>query len=265
MVNTHHYRTLQEAWEGLNEELAINTPEVIEKGGTVYGAQAYYYSVFAKIDKALVDPDFDLGIKIGYTTKKWSSLINNYLDYEGMEFLKQQVQSRVEKKSKAYSYRMMFSNTHDTGKDCLTSLTILKRQNQEKPIAIFHVRATEVTKRLIFDFLLVQRIIEYVYGHNDIEVHYYVPVAFITCEGFAMYDNHKSVSKLLKKKYKSKEDLPKFPRRVFDTIKYLKTTHAPSIKYKVNRRSAMQLQWDEHGNPLSGKPSLKVSQLKIKS
>lgn len=46
------------------------------------------YNVFIKIRKAWVDPDFDYGRCFNYKETKWTSLLNNYIDFNKLDLLR---------------------------------------------------------------------------------------------------------------------------------------------------------------------------------
>lgn len=255
-VKVLKYPTLQEAWEGLNEYMVLDVQDVLDRGGVSYGTQIVSFANHIVISKAWVDPEFDFGYVLGYTIKKWSALLNNYLDLTALELIRTEIAARVEKNSPAYNYTMHFTNSHLSGKDCLISLTFSKRPNVKHPIVTFHARVAELTKRVIFDFLLVQRMVEFVYGHNDVEVHYSTPSFYLTAEGFAMYNNHKDIKKLFKARGIKKKDLLTYQARVIKKLEEYSTVDPDTISYKVNKRTALQLQRDADGKPLSGKGHL---------
>lgn len=263
------FGSLQSGWEGINEYLFLECDDVCKRGGGLYGPEFVSYNNYVVMKRAWVDPNFDLGKVMGYHIKKWSSLVNNYVDMRYLDMLRSQIGGRKAKKSRSYNYSFHFSNAHGSGKDCLISLMFTKRVGVEHPIVVFQVRTSEVTKRLIFDFILVQRIGEYVYGNNDFEVHLFAPSFFITAESFVMYNNVKSLHKLLKDHKDTKEDLKKenhrFQARVLEKYKeYMEHPNPKSIRYKVHRRSALQVRKDKEGNPISGVKSMLAGSLVLK-
>lgn len=267
--NFMEFDNLQKGWEGINEFLFLECEKITKMGGGLYGPEFVSYNNYVVMHKAEVDPEFDLGKRIGYHIKKWSSLVNNYVDMRYLDILRSEIGSRKKKGARSYNYSFHFSNSHGSGKDCLISLMFSKRVGLEKPVVVFQVRTSEVTKRLIFDFILVQRIIEYVYGHNDVEVHLFAPSFFITAESFVMYNNVKSLKKLFKKHGDKQEDLDKpahkFQERVFEKYKeYMEHPNPRAIRYKVHRRSALQIQKDANGESLSGVKTMLAKSLQLK-
>jgi len=264
------FGNLSSAWEGVNEYLYLECEEIAGRGGGLYGPEWISYSNYVIVKRAWVDPEFNLGKKLGYTIKKWSSLVNNYVDFRYLDLLRADLGHRVGRNARSYNFSYHFSNHHGGGKDCLISLNFTKRVGVPHPIVIFNIRTSEVTKRLIFDFILVQRIVEYVYGHNDVEVHFFAPSFYITAESFVMYNNIKDIKVLLKKhkkKHSSEytQENHKFQGKVIDKFdEYFNHPNPESITYKVHRRSAMQVQKLPDGNPRSGTKDLFVKQLIFK-
>ena len=164
MVNKSlQFATLQEAWEGINEYLVFNEAEVVSNGGGVYGTEFISYDTTITANRAWVDPNFDFGIILGYSNKKWTTLIKNYVDFDYLDLLKSEISIRLKKKSNSYNYAYHFANKYGGGKDCLLSLVFAKKISEDFPTVHFSVRTSEVTCRRIFDFLLVQRICEDIY------------------------------------------------------------------------------------------------------
>lgn len=266
IIKELEFATLQEGWQGINEYLFLECDEIIARGGGLYGPEFVSFNNYVIMKRAWVDPEFDFGKVLGYAIKKWSSLVNNYADLKYLDLLRAEINHRTTKKARSYNYSFHFSNHHGSGKDCLISLLFTKRIGVEHPIVVFQVRTSEVTKRLLFDFLLVQRIGEYIYGHNDFEVHLFAPSFYITAESFVMYNNVKSIKKLLKKHndLNKRDENHKFQHRVFDIYKeYMNHPDPDGIRYKVHRRSAMQIRRNEAGEPLSGVKSMFAKNLSL--
>ena len=80
-VHSLEFATSQEAWEKLNEMFLTIDPIIFEKGGLANSGLATVYNVFIKIRKAYVDPEFNYGRVFNYTATKWTSLLNNYIDF----------------------------------------------------------------------------------------------------------------------------------------------------------------------------------------
>lgn len=260
-MNQLSFKDATQAWAGINEWLLLNEPEIWAQGGGIYGPEFVAYNNFVKIRHLKIDPELDLGSILGYSPKKWTSLVANYCDLNYLELVKSEIKERVRKKAKSYNYTYHFNNAHGGGKDCLISLTFTKRLNKDRPILVFNVRTSEVTKRLIFDFLLCQRIAEYVYGKDqDCELHLFAPSYYITAESVLMYNNYKKLSKLLA----TIEEKGRFQKRVKKTFKKFMQPEALNQKYKVFQRSAAQIQKNpETGRPMSGVKPMLIKELKL--
>ena len=254
--------TLQKGWEAINEYLFLECDEIQSRGGGMYSTEMMSYQNYVIMKRGWVDPEFNFGKVLGYSVMKWSGLVSNYVDMKYLDILRSEVTRRVKKKSTSYNYSFHFSNHHGHGKDCLISLLFTKRIDQDHPVLVFQIRTSEVTKRLLWDFLLVQRIGEYVYGHNDFEVHLFAPSFYITAESFVMYNNVKSIKKLYRE-HGIKEP-HKFQRKVRERFEeYMNHPDPSQIKYRVHRRSVMQIQKDANGDPISGVKDLYAKQLTL--
>jgi hypothetical protein len=257
-LNTMQFGNLQEAWEGINEFLLVEEDKIQRDGGGVYGSEMISYNNFITVNNPWVDPEFDFGKVLGYTDKKWSSLVANYVDFHYLEMIRAEISMRRNRGAKSYNYAYHFKNKHGSGKDCLISLNFTKRTYSYYPIVTFYTRVSEVTKRLLFDFLLVQRMIEYVYGPNpEVRVEFFTSSFYITPEAVSMYNNHRPLKKILRPFIKENK-LGKFQTKVLEVLEKYQTIDPEKITFRSHRRSAQQLQRDEHGEPISGRKSIKV-------
>lgn len=230
--------TSQSAWELLNEWLFKREKKLTDLGQGRNGSCIIAYDVCVHIQKAWVDPNFDFHRCFNYQKAKWTSLIKNYVDLNYLDLIKASIEKREAKKQYNYNETFRFSNLHDSGKDCLISLTFSRRLNSDIPHLIFHTRATEVTKRLLWDFLLVQRLGEYVYGHNNFSMTYFAPQVYIQMESFLMYNIHRDIPSILKNKPK----LEKVQAKTLETLEKFKVIDPESMSYRVFRRPARALQ-----------------------
>jgi hypothetical protein len=234
------YITSQQAWESLNEQLF--------KGSNTVGNISYGYDITGHISKAWVDPEFDFGSKLGYTKSKWTHLVNNYIDLNYLDIIKAEV-SRAEKSNRAsYSFAYHFKNTHANGKDCLVGLVVSKRYNHDVPVFTFFTRATELTKRFLFDLLLIQRVGEYIYGDDrTIELKLNIPMAYIQAESFTIYNNIKQLHKI------AQMPPTKFQRSVLSLLDKFKTGDASKINYDSHRRISLKMQGVMEVKPMLAK------------
>lgn len=243
--------TSQEAWEKINEYIFLNEKLLKKVGGGRDGNACISYDNHIYIRKAWVNPEFDFGKIFGYRIQKWSHLVNNYVDLNVLDIIKTDINSRESKKQRVYNVTKHFNNSHENGKDCLISLTFSRRLYSDIPILVFHTRATEVTKRLLIDFLLIQRIGEYIYGNNDFSIILYSPMAYVNVEAFTMYHLHNNLNKLIKP---YKDNLQPFQERVLYILNKFLKCKPTEISYKSHRRAVKQLQSiDDNGNPSSKK------------
>tara|TARA_R110002012_G_scaffold306718_1_gene511632 strand:+ start:500 stop:1366 length:867 start_codon:yes stop_codon:yes gene_type:complete len=243
------FATTQQAWEGINEYLFTEVDEVTKRGGSFHGTQVLSYDIMIRARRARVDPDFDFAHVLGYSIQKWSSLVNNYVNFEYLDILKGQILTRERKGNSNYNESMLFDNSHNSGKGCLLSLTFSRRINELNPTLIFCLRSSEVTKRLLFDFLLIQRIGEYVYGSKqEFGIQLYCPNVYLDVAAFCMYDNHRKL-----KSIKSDREPCKVQIKVFKLFQKFLDTDPDKITYRSHLRVVNQIQRDVNGNPKDSK------------
>ena len=255
MIKSKH-ATSQEAWEWINETLATKEKMIIRRGGLRSGPQMISYDHFMEINKAWVDPEFDFGYMFGYKIQKWSKLLSNYLNFNLLDIAKSRVLEREAKRAQSYTVEFLFSNNHASGHGCLISLVFQRRQTQDNPIIIINIRSSEVTKRLLMDFLLVQRIAEYIYGKgSSISLKLFCGNMYLSAEAFTMYNNHKDIKKLMKGNETGMAE------RILKILNKFSGPEGLKITFKVHRRAVRQLHKDENGYPISGAPALKAKDL----
>lgn len=240
-INQFEYPTLEAAWEGINEYLVNNEEKVKAAGGANYSTELVLYDSFIHVYKAWISDKFNFGKTLGYRYKKWSKLINNYVDFNYLDLVKSEVNGREKRKSAHYTFTFHFDNSHGSGKDCLISLTFCRRKGQENPIVIYNTRASEVTSRMIFDFLLIQRICEYVYGkERTVEVICQIPFMFVNIERFLIYMAYKGRNCI--KLGKGQKQFTDYQNKCLDKYDKFLNTPLDNIKYKVHKRAAIQVQ-----------------------
>ncbi len=235
---TLEFGTAQELWMGINEHIATCR----DKNIIVKGSQMYALNMVLQARRLYIDPELDLYRYIGYSPQKWNSLVDNYINMNYVDILKSQVQAYEAKKSKQYTESLSFDNSHKSGKGCLLALTCERRPDSPNPIITFMPRVSEVTKRFIFDLLLVKRVADYVYG-PDITVSLQVVCTqmYITAEDFVIY----TLTKSLKKMFKNTDiDLKTDQTYLKLKKQYDKMTQTDpeTIKYRVHKRVAEHVQ-----------------------
>lgn len=198
-LHSLEFATSQEAWEKLNEAFLRLDPVLFDKGATANSGVAVAYTVFIKIRKAWVDPDFDYGRCFNYKETKWTSLLNNYIDFNKLDLLRSKLRILKNKYNQNYNVTYMFNNHHDNGKQCLIAATFSKRFQEDIPVITMVIRASEITKRLIFDFLLIQRMAEYVYGPDQsVQINLFATQMYGNVETLLMYSAYKPLKKVIK-------------------------------------------------------------------
>ncbi len=234
------FATSQEAWEKLNEAFLKFDTTLFSSGATANSGVAVVYNVFIKIRKAWVDPDFDYGRCFNYKETKWTTLLNNYIDFNKLDLMRSKLRTLKKSYNQNYNVTYMFNNHHDNGKQCLIAATFSKRFQEDVPVITMILRSSEITKRLIFDFLLVQRMAEYIYGEGcTVQINLFATQMYGNAETLMMYHTHKSLKKVLKG-----VDNP-WSNRVMEVFnKFQKGTEKEFSSFKVYFRSFKVLRPD---------------------
>lgn len=241
-VHSLEFATSQEAWEKLNEAFLRLDPSLFEKGAVANSGVAVSYNVFVKIRKAYVDPDFDFGRHFNYTETKWTTLLNNYVDFNQLDLVKSQVKLKKASYNQNYNVSYVFNNSHNNGKQCLLAAIFSKRFQEDVPVITMVVRASEITKRLIFDFLLIQRISEYVYGKDQtVQINLFATQMFGNVETLLMYGAHKKLKKVLKG---TDKENPWIKKLLEVNDKFINGTEKDFSTYKVFLRAFKVLRPD---------------------
>lgn len=231
MVLSSQHPTSQEAWEWINEYLILNEVAVKKRGGIRSGNNVISYDHYMEINKLWVDPNFDFGEMFNYKENKWRTLVSNYIDFDFLDLAKSQVLVYEEKKSYNYTVGFKFSNKHSSGHGCLMTLIFSRRHSNDNPVITISIRSSEVTKRLLMDLVLVQRIAEYVYGKNqNASAIIYATQMYITAENFLMYNNHKDILKIVEGHDST------MANRVRSLVERFTGMTGEGIKYGVHRR-----------------------------
>lgn len=248
------FPTSQAAWEGINEFFITDEEELLKEGGIRYGALLIAYDTYVDIFRSWVDPEFDFNRMFNYKIQKWRSLVSNYINFDYLDIVRSQVLEKEFKNTSNYNLSYLFDNSHTSGKGCLLSCTFSRRPKVGNPLLIVSVRASEVVKRLIFDLLLLHRMAEYVYGKDQaVGIRIYFPHMFASAETLAVYNTHKSIQRVLRKKGLKRNDLRPFQAKVLDKLDEFKSVNLDSIKYKVHLRAAKVIQGQQSGGQLLSK------------
>jgi len=267
MINQLYFKDLLDTWEGINEYFFTHQEELeyLNNNSGKYGPHIISYKTFIEIDSCFLDQDFDFGYVLGYRVQKWTSLVNNYVDLNKLDILKGNVMTNIRKKQTNFNESMVFDNSHGSGKGCLLSFTCSRRFNEKQDTVSFVLRASEVTRRLLFDLLLVQRMVEYIYGDRakEIKLELYCGHMYQNAEAFSLYHNHKNIRRLNRKLKKGKKT--EWRERCMKIFKFMMTTHPDQIKFRAHKRSSEAL-WRADGRIKDGGyQSMKASELLIKN
>ena len=140
---------------------------------------------------------------------------------------------------------MGFTNNHKHGKSCLLSMVFCRRPGIDKPNITIFLRASEVTKRLLCDLLLFQRIGEYVYGDTPFTITVHFNQIFNDDTVLLMYNAHKDLGSLLSN---SNTDRSKYMRLKLE--EFLRK-NPQDVKYKIHRRVVKVLRPDLMKYPIT--------------
>lgn len=223
------------AWENINEMFLRHDHEL---GATIHAHALYVYDCTIGIRKPKLDPEFDFGKHFNYTISKWKSLVANYIDKPELDEIRKEVTYEEAKKTKIYNLALQFTNKHGHGKNCLLSMVFSRRANESKPTINVFLRASEVTKRLVCDLLLFQRIGEFVYSDTEFQLIIHFNQMFNDDTVLLMYHAHKSIKSILR------ESTSQRSKELLEKLKKLLKTNPEDIKYKVHRRAAKVLRPD---------------------
>ena len=263
-TNYLEFDDLFSAWVGVNFHLVKNENKINQLGlGGLYGPAIHAYNVYIRVKSAKTyQEDWDISKYLGYTKKKWTTLVRNYVDMNYLDMVKNEINSRRTKKSRSYNYSLHFRNKYGSGKDCLICLNFCRRLGIDYPIVVFTMRTSEVTKRLIFDFILAQRLIEYVYGEDvHVELHFTAPTVFLNVDSFTLMNNVKSIRKFLDKVPENERG--SIWKQTNETFTYFMNTNPNNITWKSNRRAAVHIQRDENGKLKHSRSGLPLKDLKL--
>lgn len=241
MKNIKQYKDSLSAWEGLNEDFILNREwlHTFAKGGALYS-----YDTVIHIQNPQMDPNIDFGRLFNYTRAKWSQLIRNYINDTELFKIKGEVEREEISKNTSYAIAMQFTNSHKHGKSCLLSMVFSRRPGISTPNVTVFLRASEVTKRLLCDLLLFQRIGEYVYDYKvpfTLTIHF--NQIFNDDAVLLMYHAHKDIFKLLddnRKGVDNPDRLDYMGNKLQDFLR----KRPEEVKYKIHRRVVKVLRSD---------------------
>lgn len=238
------FATSQEAWEKINEYFLRKPSKVFDGNSNYNSGISILYCIFIKIRKAWVDPNFDFNRMFNYKEQKWTLLVNNYLDLNKLDLLRSKVRYFQSKYNQNYNLSYSFDNKHDNGKGCLLNAIFSRKMGDDIPTITMVLRSSEITKRLIFDFLLVQRMGEYIYGSDQsFMLQVYANQMYCNTETVLMYHSYKDVRPIIEKA-KDKE----WKEAALKTLdKFMQEPHSFS-KYKLFLRAAKCINPDAFPN-----------------
>lgn len=236
------YPNLTKAWEGVNELFLTLPKQIFDEynGIRVSKGSTFLYHLTFMATNPVLDPNFDFGRKFNYTISKWKSLLGNYVHLDELQEFKTMLHEIHTAKPSAYSLTYIFTNSHKNGKGCLMQMVATRRIGSIQPYIHFYLRASEITKRLAVDFLLCQRLIEFIYEGLDRKPY----VVFDILQAYAddtillMYNAHKDVRKFLKRYKGQRKD------ELIEKLDWIQSIPPGTIKYKVHERAYIVIRDD---------------------
>lgn len=235
-----NYTTSEKAYINIHKDFLENHEKWIkDKKAFLNGDTLQVFDVHMNIDISSLDEDFDFFKHFAYTKHKWSSLISNYVNFNELSLVKGDVLSREAKSATNYNVMMRFSNKHGHGKACLMTLVFSRRPYSDIPRITATMRSSEMTKRLIFDLTLLDRIGKFVYGENQrFEVSIFATQMYLQGSlSFPMFDTIIPLKKFMKN---IKGTI--IYDRIMKSVKKFKNKNPDDIAYGSHKRNAWVLQ-----------------------
>lgn len=189
-----------QAWSEINLKFINRDSELFgENQGADITGSLFTYGLTFLIENADFDPNFDFGKIMGYTQSKWSTLLNNYLDLDVLDQLKNTVRELEKNKAVNRNYHLAFSfaDAHNNGKGCLVSGMFSRMIYIEKPRVTIVMRASEVVTRLPWDLLLACRMGEYVYGHTNFSIEVFIRSAWCDDISLMLYTKFSDIEPII--------------------------------------------------------------------
>lgn len=237
--NIFCFKSSLEAWERINEMFLTKEDLPFYKKGNCL----YVNDIVVKIEDPVIPDNINFGRYFNYTNKKWLDLIGNYVDLEELNKIKVEIDLSKRNSTRLYNLAMQFNNKHGHGKNCLLSIVFSKRDNSNKSTVVVFLRASEVTKRLILDLLLFQRMGEYVYGKGNFNLVIHFNQMFNDVTVLLMYHVHSNILSILEG-YDND-----WSQSIKTRLKYMLSCKESDIKYKVYKRAYKVLRPDLYEYP----------------
>ncbi len=235
-----NYTTSEKAYIEIHRDFLENHQEWIEDGKAfLNGDTLQVFDVHMNIDISVLNEEFDFFKHFAYTKHKWSSLVSNYVNFDELSLVKGEVLSRESKNATNYNIMMRFSNKHGHGKACLMTLVFSRRPYSDIPRITATMRSSEMTKRLIFDLTLLDRIGKFVYGENQrFKVSIFATQMYLQGSlSFPMFDSIVPLRKFMKPIKKTV-----LYDRIMKSVKKFKSIDPDKIAYGSHKRNAWVLQ-----------------------
>jgi len=247
-MNILQFKDSVEAFNGINGVMIFDKDFII-KDGIYSKSQTISYNTLIIIKKSYVPESWDFTAYVNYRKMKWITLTKNYVDMGHLQEVISEVNSRELRNNKSYNISFHFSNSHGGGKGCLLTCTFTRRPNEDRPILIVTVRASEVYKRLMMDLLLLHRIGQECYGEDAIfGIHLFIPHMWQGVSWAAMWLSKQS--KKTKEEWLEAYGPSEFQESVFNKLKYFESVEYTKFNYNADKRAAKVIQGHIESPPL---------------
>lgn len=201
MGNQYKYKNPVEAWDDLMVKFILKDPLLFDDGNGAELTNALYTNDLTMyIEDPSFDKGFDFGYLFNYRQTKWTSLLNNYIDLDKLDQIKEKIRGLEADitKNRNYNIGLHFADTHSNGKGCLLSGILSRQYYIKKPVLTVLLRSSEIVTRLPFDLLFFTRLGEYIYGHEEFTLKIIIKQAYADDSVLIMYDNRKSIEDIYK-------------------------------------------------------------------
>lgn len=190
--NQYKYKTPLDAYDGLITKFLKRDPVLFEdSNGAELTNDLYTSDLTLYIEDPHFEDDFDFGYYFNYSATKWTSLLNNYIDLDKLDKMKNHIRE-LEKdttKNRNYNIGLHFADVHSNGKGCILSGVLSRHYYIEKPSFTISLRSSEIVTRLPFDLLFFTRLGEYIFGHEKFTIKIEIKQAFADDNVILMYNN----------------------------------------------------------------------------
>lgn len=111
----------------------------------------------------------DPGILVNYHKAKWPHLLRTYMDWEQLDWLTARVKERLSKSGDhTIPLGYSFKPSPKMNGGCLLGFTFLIDKNHNTININLHTRVAEVTRRMMFDYILLYKMLRKLFKGTDV-------------------------------------------------------------------------------------------------